>query len=262
MTRRLILLAITLIALGGCASASTAARSVRERCPGATGYAPRFRFERWEENAPLGGGLEGLHAWMAAEVYLELVERGVRPLTSAVLVVMGGFAVELLEVGFGDAKGVSVQDLVANAAGVLAVAAGADVSFQYAARFQAPTDYNWWARVPLAPANGQSNAVEIQAARLAVGAKYRGAAADVTLGFSTLPVFATDEGNGTLVPYVGYVAPVGLHLAVGYDPEDRTLEVGGGYRVTAGAVGIDFQVLLAGGEPGVGIAVYFSGRER
>lgn len=219
------------------------------------------RIERWEENAPLGGALEGFHAWTASRAVTALRERGLEPLPSGVLVTLAGLGVELVEAAAGDAAGASVQDLAANTAGVIAASTGLTVRYQYAACIVAPEKYRWWSRIPLMPVNGHSNAFELGPPEgPAIGLKFRGEPADVCVGFTSMPVLPREFGAGVSVPYVGYVSATGFSIALGValTPMGKCdrLELGAGFRLESKHAGIVFQALLADVKPGWGLTVY------
>lgn len=209
-----------------------------------------------EDYSRPGGALEGLHAWVSQECFECIHEHGVSTRDAVILTMVGGLLVELVEMEFLDAEGISPRDLAANAIGVLAGATGLQVRFQYAGHVRAPEDYKWWARIPLVPVNGQTNAAEIDLGSVTLGAKYRGSPADVTIGFACLPVLACDEGPGNLVPYVGYHWRGGFHGAIGYDDRRRKLELGIGHWVEMEYLGVGFVLLVAGGNVHTGITLF------
>lgn len=222
---------------------------------------PAIRVERWEENAPLGGALEGFHAWIAYEATGALRNRGPGTLPSGLIVMLAGLGVELAEAAAGDAAGVSVQDLAANTAGVIAASTGLTVRYQYSACIVAPQKYRWWARIPLMPVNGHSNAFELGPPEgPAVGLKFRGEPADVCVGFTSMPVLPRESGTGARVAYIGYVSPTGFSAALGVEltPSGKpgSLELGAGFRLESEHVGIVIQALLADAKPGWGLTVY------
>lgn len=221
---------------------------------------PAVRIEQWQESAPIGGALEGFHAWVASETYGVLREQGLGALSTGVLVTLAGLGVELSEAALGDAHGVSVQDVAANGLGVLVAFTGLTVRYQYVACLDAPARYEGLARIPLMPVNGHTNSFEIGPSEggPVAGLKYVGEPADVALGFAAMPVLPRESGAGTRIPYVGYVFPEGVSVAIGMDAEGaaRSLQLGAGYRLESDHAGILFQALLADAKHGWGVSVY------
>jgi len=223
---------------------------------------PVMRLEQWEENAPLGGALEGFHAWAASEMYGALRDQGLDASSSGAATLLAGLGVELLEVSVGDARGISVQDLAANCLGVVAASTGLAVRYQYVAYLDAPARYEGLARIPIMPVNGHSNSMELGPPGVGpcLGLKYVGESADVAVGFAAMPVLPRESGAGVRIPYIGYHCQGGFSFAVGVRDASargtRQLELGAGYRLESEHIGIVFQALLADAEHGWGVSVF------
>jgi hypothetical protein len=217
--------------------------------------ANELRFETWGENAVGGSASEGTHAWVTHGLYDRGRELGMGRAAAAGCALGIMVVWEVVEVGELDARGVSVQDLAANTAGVLAGVAGAQVNYSYAALSNPPhTDDKFWMSAPLIPRNDMTSAVEIGFRCVTLGYKYLGKPGDVVVGSTSMPVLPGERGEEKLVGYVGRLWPSGWHCAVGYDGLGD-LMLGGGYRVRARGMGLDLTAVA--GEDGVGLGVSY-----
>jgi len=223
--------------------------------PLSSALANELRFETWGESAVAGSASEGTHAWISHGLYHRGRELGMDR-TAAAAGALSLMAVwEVFEVEGLDAGGVSVQDLAANTAGVLAGVAGADVNYSYGALSHPPhTDDQSWMNTPLIPRNDLTNAVELEIHGMTIGYKYLGKPGDVVIGSTSMPVLPGERGHAKIVGYVGRVWSSGWHCAVGGDGFGN-LMVGGGYRLIFRGAGLDLTAV--GGEDGVGLGVSY-----
>jgi len=224
----------------------------------AAGFARTLAWESWGENAPSGSASEGTHVWVTHGLYDRGRELGLVP-AAAAGAALGVMAVwEVCEVSLMDAKGVSVQDLAANVAGVLAGAANLDVNYQYVGRASGTRqDGKPWLDVPFVPVNETTYALEFGRGGLAIGYAYLGEPGDLVIGTTSMPVHAGEGGDGSIVPYVGANFPRGFHCAAGLEDGDR-LMVGAGYRLLLKRLGIDLSALARDGEVRFGASAFVS----
>lgn len=213
--------------------------------------------EYWEQEVPFGAGMEAGHLWAAAKAYGLVAEStGADPLVTALVVTWGGLAWEAIELELGDAKGISVQDVVANTVGIGAGMLDLDVRFRYVAfTHDAPAHYAEQARIPFRPVNAHSHAVEILAGRYAFGYRFRGIPADLSLGRTTMAVPARDAGPSTVVPFIGYTWDA-VDTAVGYDPDRQTLVGSAGVRLEFGWLGAGFDWTVERGRTTADVSVF------
>jgi hypothetical protein len=215
-------------------------------------------WEGWGENAAAGSASEGTHVWVTRGLYERGSELGLSRAgaSSAALAVMAAW--EIYEVTYLDAKGVSVQDLAANTAGVLAGLVGLDVNYQYAG-LVAPRhrDDKSWLNVPMIPLNETTYAIEIEHRGVTAGYAYLGSPGSAVIGTTSMPVHAGEEGNGVLVPYLGVNLANGFHGAAGWDGHD-TVVAGVGYRFVLKGLGIDLTGLAADGALTFGASAFVS----
>jgi len=215
-----------------------------------------LRWERWGENTAIGGASEGAHAWISLGLYRAGRDIGLERVESAgaALAVMATW--ELCEVGMLDAEGVSVQDLVANAAGVAAGLVDLDVRYSYATyRDPEATDSCPWLGVPVLPRNNTTYALELVVDDWTVGYKYLEHAGDLVVGSTSMPVLPGEDGKERLVGYVGRQWENGLHCAAGYDGLGE-VSAGGGYRLTMWGLGLDLNALVDSDGLGLGISCF------
>ncbi len=216
-----------------------------------------LRWETWGENAVAGGGSEGAHVWVTHGLYERGRELGLGKAEASTLALVVMAAWEVYEVEEMDAKGVSVQDFVANAAGVIAGIVGLDVHYSFAALTDPPGDPGKpWTYVPALPRNDSTYAIEVDAGGLTLGYKFLGDPGDLVIGTTTMPVLAGETGRDKIVGFVGRAWPNGWHCALGFDGIDG-LSVGGGYRRSVcGPLGIDLTALASPDESGFGLSVF------
>jgi hypothetical protein len=223
--------------------------------PLSSALANELRFETWGEKAAAGSASEGTHAWISHGIYERGRELGMGRTAAAASTLSLMALWEVFEVEKLDAHGVSVQDLAANTAGVLAAAAGAGVNYSYGA-LSHPPHYNDepWMNTPLIPRNDLTNAVELEVHGMTIGYKYLGKPGDLVVGSTSMPVLAGEHGHARIVAYVGRVWSSGWHCALGGDGLGN-LMVGGGYRVNVRGAGLDLTAV--GSEDGLGIGVSY-----
>ncbi|MBD3348461.1 MAG: hypothetical protein GF400_04600 [Candidatus Eisenbacteria bacterium] len=203
-----------------------------------------LRIEGWAENAAAGGASEGAHAWISHGIYKGGLELGLGKSQSAGAAFAVMAAWEVCEVREMDAKGVSVQDLVANAAGIAAGLAGLDVRYSYATyRRPEPTEECPWIGIPILPRNNTTYAIELRRDEWTLGYKYLEKTGDIVIGTTSMPVFAGERGEERVVGYVGREWGNGLHCAVGYDGLGE-LSAGAGYRASLWGLGLDVNSLI------------------
>ena len=217
--------------------------------------ARELRIERWAEYAPTGGALEAAHLVASRWGYEAAVRNGLPPLPAALTIAAAGLAWEVVEVSCGDALGISVQDLAADAAGILAGVLGLPVRYQYVTCSTIAQHDKWWMRIPFLPRNNLTHALEADCGGWSLGAKFLGEGGDLALGFTSMPVLAGENGDGILVPYMGRAESSGWHGAVGWNPGEEVLCFGLGYRRAFGVVAADAAASWINGELGVGISL-------
>jgi hypothetical protein len=213
-------------------------------------------WEGWGENEAAGGASEGTHAWVTRGLYERGRELGLgrAGASSAALAVMAAW--ELCEVTYLDSKGVSVQDLAANTAGVLAGLAGLDVNYQYAGLITpGHSDGKPWLSVPMIPLNEMTYAIEVERRGVTAGYTYLGSPGDAVIGTTSMPVVAGEEGNSMLVPYLGINLANGIHGAAGWDGHDCVV-AGVGYRFVLKELGVDVTTLAADGDIAFGASAF------
>jgi hypothetical protein len=210
-----------------------------------------LRWETWGENAPSGAASEGAHVWISHGLYERGMELGLGRGAAAGLA-LGVMAVwEVCEVEMMDAKGVSVQDLAANGAGVAAGLVGLDVRYSYATYGSPETnDEHPWLGVPVLPRNDFTYALELVHDGWTLGYKYMGQPGDLVVGTTSMPVQPGEWGEERLIGHVGHEWDSGWHAAVGYDGLGEVC-AGGGYRVALWGLGIDMTAL--GDSDGLGL---------
>jgi hypothetical protein len=222
----------------------------------ASASATPVRLELWGENAVGGSASEGTHAWITRGLYERGRELGLDGASSATLSLGVMAAWEIYEVETLDAEGMSVQDMVANAAGVLSGLAGLDMHYSYATyRVPARDPDHPWLNVPLTPRNDLSYAIEVGRDGWSFGYKYLGAPGDFIIGTTSMPVMAGDWGKQKVVGYVGRSWKSGWHAAAGYDGHGE-LTVGGGYCLMFHALGFDLTSLVDGDDFGWGLSCF------
>jgi hypothetical protein len=223
--------------------------------PLSSALANELRIETWGENAVAGSASEGTHAWISHGLYHRGRELGMGRTAAAASTLSLMALWEVFEVEKLDAAGVSVQDLAANTAGVLAAAAGADVNYSYGALSHPPRSNDQsWMDTPLIPRNDLTNAVELEVRGMTIGYKYLGKPGDVVIGSTSMPVLPGERGHAEIVGYVGRVWSSGWHCALGGDGFGN-LMVGGGYRVNVRGAGLDLTAV--GSEDGFGLGVSY-----
>ncbi|MFH1502282.1 MAG: hypothetical protein ABIG03_04475 [Candidatus Eisenbacteria bacterium] len=222
----------------------------------ATASSPAFaggdlRWESWGENAPAGGAAEGAHVWISHGLYQRGAELGLGRGESAGLAFAIMAAWEVYEVNAMDAKGVSVQDLVANSAGIAAGLMGLDVRYSYATYGRPETSEECpWLGVPGLPRNDFTHALELVHDGWTLGFKYMGQAGDVVVGTTSMPVQPGEWGEERVIAHVGREWDNGWHAAAGYDGLGEVC-AGGGYRMSLWGLGIDLTAL--GDAEGLGL---------
>jgi len=215
-----------------------------------------LRWERWGESTAIGGASEGAHAWISHGLYMGATDVGLSRAESAgaALAVMAVW--EVCEVGMMDARGVSVQDLAANAAGVAAGLAGLDVRYSYATYGSPEANEECpWLGIPILPRNNMTYAIEVVRDDWTLGYKYLEEGGDVVVGTTSMPVLPCESGEERLVGYVGRQWDNGLHCAVGHDGLGE-LSAGAGYRLALWGLGIDLTALVDDDGPGFGISCF------
>ncbi len=229
-------------------------------CWACAASADTLRWETWAENEVAGGASEGTHAWVTHGLYQRGRELGMSRAgaSATALVVMAGW--EVYEVETMDARGVSVQDLAANAAGVLAGVAGVGLNYSYASLKDPRRDEESpWMGVPILPRNEISYAIEIEVESFTFGYKYLDNAGDLVVGTTSMPVLAGERDNQKVIGYVGRVWPNGCHAALGYDGHGE-VTLGGGYRLTFQGLGLDLTTLADPRSIGFGLSCFVSYR--
>jgi hypothetical protein len=215
-------------------------------------------WERWGENAAAGSASEGTHVWVTHGLYERGRELGLgrAGASGSALAVMAAW--EICEVTCLDSKGVSVQDLAANTAGVLAGLAGLEVNYQYAGLVTPRhRDDKPWLNVPMLPLNEMTYAIELEHRGLTAGYTYLGSPGDAVIGTTSMPVVAGEEGNSVLVPYLGVNLANGIHGAAGWDGRD-TAVAGVGYRFVLKGLGVDVTALARDGYLTLGASAFIS----
>jgi len=220
-------------------------------------YARDLVWEAWGENACAGSASEGTHAWVTRGLYDRGRELGLGPWGAAGAAMALMTAWEVYEVKEMDSLGVSVQDLTANAAGILTGMVGLDLNYQFAAFADPPyDDEHPWLNVPCIPRNDMSYCLEIGRNGWSLGYKFIGQPGDIAIGTTTMPVLASEEGDFESVPYVGRSWDSGWHAAVGMSTKDSTPVAGGGYRVVSGLIGVDISGLASRDGLGLGASIF------
>jgi hypothetical protein len=218
-----------------------------------------LRWEAWGEHSVAGSASEGTHAWVTRGLYERGRELGLSRWGSAGAAMALMAVWEVYEVKQMDSLGVSVQDLVANTAGVVTGLVGLELNYQYVTFADPPyDDEHPWLNVPGIPRNDLSYAIEIERDGWTLGYKYVGLSGDTSIGTTSMPVFASEEGDLESIPYVGRNWSNGWHAAVGMSTRDSTPIAGGGYRVIAGLVGVDISGLASRDGLGLGASIFVS----
>lgn len=234
---------------------SLLAAALAAACPAS---ARDITWESWGENAAAGSASEGTHVWMTHGLYERGRELGLgrAGASGAALAVMAAW--EICEVTYLDAKGVSVQDLAANTAGVLAGLAGLEVNYQYAGLVTPRhRDDKAWLNMPMIPLNETTYAIELEHRGVTAGYAYLGSPGDAVIGTTSMPVHAGEEGCGVIVPYIGVNLTNGIHGAAGWDGRD-TVVAGVGYRFVLKGLGVDVTALAADGDLTFGASAFIS----
>ncbi len=216
-----------------------------------------LRWEAWGEHASAGSASEGTHVWVTRGLYDRGRELGMDRWAAAGAAMALMAVWEVYEVKEMDSLGVSVQDLVANTAGVLTGMAGLELNYQYVTFADPPyDDERPWMNVPCIPRNDMSYTIEIEREDWTLGYKFIGAPGDVAIGTTSMPVHAAESGDFEMVPYIGRNWRSGWHAAVGMSTKDSTPVAGGGYRVVSGLIGVDISGLASREGLGLGASIY------
>ncbi len=217
-----------------------------------------LRWEQWGENAVGGSASEGTHAWVTHGLYQRGREIGLTRGESAGLALTIMAVWEVYEVQAVDAQGVSVQDIVANAAGVAAGVAGLGLRYSYATcRDPDDSGEHPWLDIPVLPRNDLTYAIEFERDSWTLGYKYLGRPGDLVVGTTTMPVLTGEHGRQKVIAHVGREWENGWHCAVGYDGHGG-VTMGGGYRVALWGLGIDITTVAGPDTMGMGLSGFIS----
>ena len=217
-----------------------------------------LRWEEWGENAVGGSASEGTHAWVTHGLYQRGREIGLTRGESAGLALMIMAAWEVYEVEAMDARGVSVQDIVANTAGVVAGVAGLGLRYSYAT-YRDPDGggEHPWLGIPALPRNDLTYAIELEHSGWTLGYKYLGRSGDLVIGTTAMPVLTGEHASQKVIVHVGREWETGWHCAVGYDGHGG-VTLGGGCRVTLWGLGIDITTVAGPDVLGMGLSGFVS----
>lgn len=223
-----------------------------------TSTGAELRWEGWAENAVGGSASEGTHAWVSHGLYQRAREIGLTKGESAGVTLAIMAAWEVYEVEAVDAAGVSVQDIVANAAGVAAGVTGLGLRYSYATyRDPDDSDEHPWLGVPMIPRNDLTYVIEFEHRGWTLGYKYLGLSGDLVIGTTSMPVLTSEHASQKVTAHVGREWESGWHCAVGYDGHGG-VTVGGGYRVTLRGLGIDVTTIASPEIVGMGLSAFIS----